>query len=264
MAFLRMNLKSEAIGQCLEVEVFLPAYTRWNKEAAQPYKTLYFLPGYAASAKESLTFMNMQRHAMNHGLALVSFSGDRSFYMDQPKVQEMYGQFVGCELLELTRKLLPLSDRREDTYIGGISMGGYGAFRNGIQYHEKFSKIFALSPGIWYPGNDIGEVVPVIKEKITNLTGDFNRIVTGEDAPVSCLDQVIKKHAKLPELFLRCGKQDELVYSGMVGFVKDLCERGISFDYEEADGLHDLVFWSKMMEPAFDFLTADRLKRGEE
>ena len=46
----------------------------------------------------------------------------------------------------MTRKLLPLSHRREDTFIAGISMGGYGALINGLRYSDTFSKIGMLSP----------------------------------------------------------------------------------------------------------------------
>lgn len=49
-------------------------------------------------------------------------------------------------MVELTRRLLPLSTRREDTYIAGISMGGYGALYNGLKYKETFGKIAAMSP----------------------------------------------------------------------------------------------------------------------
>lgn len=59
-------------------------------------------------------------------------SGDNAFYIDQPKMNNNYGEFIGRELVELTRKMFPLSDKREDTYIGGLSMGGYGALRNGL------------------------------------------------------------------------------------------------------------------------------------
>ena len=54
--------------------------------------------------------------------------------------------YVGKELVEMTRKMFPLSEKREDTYIGGISMGGYGALYNGMKYRDTFSKVAAFSP----------------------------------------------------------------------------------------------------------------------
>lgn len=50
-----------------------------------------------------------------------------------PNGSDNYGDFIGRELVELTRKIFPLSHKREDTFIGGLSMGGYGAIPNGIE-----------------------------------------------------------------------------------------------------------------------------------
>ena len=58
-------------------------------------------------------------------------SGDNKFYIDNPDSGEMYGSFIGKELIEFTRKTFPLSQKREDTFIAGLSMGGYGALVNG-------------------------------------------------------------------------------------------------------------------------------------
>ena len=69
---------------------------------------------------------------MLHGLALVVVTGDRSFYVDKPEWGDNYGKFIGEELVEITRSLLPLSRKKEDTFIGGISMGGFGALINGF------------------------------------------------------------------------------------------------------------------------------------
>lgn len=70
-----------------------------------------------------------------------------------------YSTYVGKELVEVTRKLFPLSHRREDTYIAGISMGGYGALYNGMRYRHTFSKVAAISPAsdpcvLWSCEND--------------------------------------------------------------------------------------------------------------
>lgn len=47
-------------------------------------------------------------------------SGENRFYLDDEKSGELYGEFIGKELVEFTRKLFPLSDKREDTFIAGL------------------------------------------------------------------------------------------------------------------------------------------------
>ena len=34
----------------------------------------------------------------------------------------MYGEFIGSDLIEATREIFNLSDKREDTFIAGLSM----------------------------------------------------------------------------------------------------------------------------------------------
>ncbi len=51
----------------------------------------------------------------------------------------------GSSFVEAARRMFPISRRREDTFIGGISMGAYGALRNGFKYAENFGGIIALS-----------------------------------------------------------------------------------------------------------------------
>lgn len=76
---------------------------------------------------------------------MVMPSGDNAFYVDQPKGHNNYGEYIGQELVRLTRKMFPLSRKREDTFIGGLSMGGYGALRNGLKYSDTFGAVIALS-----------------------------------------------------------------------------------------------------------------------
>ena len=59
-----------------------------------------------------------------------------------------YGAFVGEELPRIMRAMFPLSQKREDTFIAGLSMGGFGALRNGFKYSDTFSRIAALSSAL--------------------------------------------------------------------------------------------------------------------
>ena len=45
----------------------------------------------------------------------------------------------------MSRRMFPLSHRREDTFHAGFSMGGFGAIRNGLKYYDTFGYIAVLS-----------------------------------------------------------------------------------------------------------------------
>ena len=52
------------------------------------------------------------------------------------------------ELPEFIQTLFPASDKREDTFIGGLSMGAGGALNLGIRRPELYSRVIALSGGM--------------------------------------------------------------------------------------------------------------------
>ena len=87
---------------------------------------------------------------MRFGVAVVVCDGENSFYTDDEQRGAMFSRYVGQELVEVTRSVLPLSRRREDTYIAGISMGGYGALINGLRYPDTFGRIAMLSPALGF------------------------------------------------------------------------------------------------------------------
>lgn len=252
MAFITLNYKSMALMRSVTVNVFLPT-DMMLAGAKPPFKTLYFLPGHSADSMELCTYFNFRAQSELKGIAIVIPNGDNSFYLDHPGRNSNYSTFVGKELVEVTRQLLPLSDKREDTYIGGISMGGYGALRNGMLYRDTFSKIVAMSPGIEFKSIMCQEPsVGFTKEQFVNLFGEEEEYFKSD----TYLDRIFENVGKetIPELFLCCGRQDILVYEQNKAFAEKLSEWGIPHTYREIEGNHDVDTWERMMDPAFSFL----------
>lgn len=252
MAFITLNYKSMALMRSVAVTVFLPTDMMLT-DAKPPFKTLYFLPGYSADSMELCSYLNFRAQSELKGIAVVIPNGDNSFYLDHPGRNSNYSTFVGKELVEVTRQLLPLSDKREDTYIGGISMGGYGALRNGKLYKDTFSKIVAMSPGIEFKSIMFQEPsVGFSKELFANLFGGEEEYLKGDanlERIYECAGEEIAQ-----ELFLCCGRQDILVYEQNKEFADKLKKWGVPHIYREVEGNHDLDTWEKLMDPVFSFL----------
>ena len=252
MAYLKIEYKSLALGRGAGVTVFLPS-DGMAGEVKLPYKTLYFLPGYSATATEIYTYLSFRAQAELKGIAIVIPEGENLFYQDYKERGTLYSTYVGKELVEETRKLLPLSRERADTYIGGISMGGYGAIYNGLKYKETFSKIIAFSPAAncynllveaGNPGSSISQFNNYFGSKENYMESESNLIWAYEKADSS----------KLPELFLCCGRDDKLVFSAVKKLEEALVRLQIKHVYREESGDHEFDFWNRMMDPAFSFL----------
>ena len=107
MAFLQIDYKSEALMRGVNIKVILPSDGMAGKWEP-PYKTLYLLPGYSATATELITYLGLRGQSELKGIAIVLPDGENLFYQDLPDRMTFYSTYVGKELVEVTRKMLPL------------------------------------------------------------------------------------------------------------------------------------------------------------
>lgn len=258
MAFVQIDFKSEALMRAVNVKVILPSDGMAGKWEP-PYKTLYLLPGYSASATELITYLGLRGQSELKGIAIVLPDGENLFYQDMPDRMTFYSTYVGKELVEVTRKLLPLSTKREDTFIGGISMGGYGALYNGFKYRETFSKVAAFSPASdAYMLLAEAEGPGFSKAQFHGIFGDKEAYYGS--ACDMCTQWTRKDVDNRPELFLCCGKEDRVVYSAVEKLELALQEADIPHIYCGGHGDHEFYYWEQMMDPAFSFLVG--IKEG--
>lgn len=251
MAFIQTEYKSNALLRGTSVKVILPT-DGMAGGVEPPFRTVYFLPGYSTTATELITYLSMRNQAELKGLAIVLPDGENLFYQDLPERMTLYSTYVGEELVEVTRKLFPVSDKREDTYIAGISMGGYGALYNGMKYRDTFSKVAAFSPAV-DPGLLLRDGAPGFSdEQFQGLFGNREGFYgSSRDMTTVWTDRTIENR---PELFLCCGREDRAVWNAVEPFEKALQEAGIPHEYREGHGDHELYYWEQMMDPAFSFL----------
>ena len=145
MALMEVNFFSKALMRPVTMNVILPAdkvfFGEETEEENKPFKTLYLLHGVMGNYTDWVTGTCIKRWAEEKNLAVVMPSGANMFYMDHPNANENYSEFIGKELVKITRRMFPLSHKKEDTFIAGLSMGGYGAIRNGLKYHDTFGYI---------------------------------------------------------------------------------------------------------------------------
>ena len=135
MALVQVNFISKMLSRTVTFNAIIPLdkISFGEEEVAEekPLKTLYLLHGAFGNYTDYLSGTRIQRWAEEHNLAVIMPSGENQFYVDKPSRGENYGAYVADELVEFTRKMFPLSHKKEDTFIAGLSMGGYGALING-------------------------------------------------------------------------------------------------------------------------------------
>ncbi len=105
---------------------------------------LYLLHGMSDDHTAWLRYTSIERYAARHGLAVVMPAVGRSFYANEAHGHP-YWDFLSEELPAVVGRFLRVSDRREDTFVAGLSMGGYGAFKWALRQPERFAAAASLS-----------------------------------------------------------------------------------------------------------------------
>ena len=198
-----------------------------------------------------MTYLGLRRECELKGIAVVVVDGNNSFYVDHSGRLSNYSAFVK-ETVDMTRKLLPFSTKREDTFIGGISMGGYGALLNGLRFRSCFSKIVALSPSADCYDLICSHAEMFDRELFENVFGN-KEVYYGNDTNLCKFYSEVPKQ-EIPELFIACGEQDDLVGKGVKDFRDKLKELGIPFIDRRGQGNHEMAYWEDQMDPTFSFL----------
>lgn len=269
MAFLTVNLMSTCLMRTVPVNVILPVdkvdCPGMLKREDKPFKTLYLLHGLLGSYVDWVNGTRIQRYADEYDLAVVMPSGDNAFYIDEPLSHNYYGEFIGRELVELTRKLFHLSHKREDTFIGGLSMGGYGAIRNGLKYHDTFGAIISLSGALVVDEmqkrtNETSSFVER-KDFTERIFGDLEEVMVSDKNPKYLVEQMIREKVDFPQIYLACGDQDDLLPANK-DFYKFLQDKGVEAVFEIGEGNHEWDFWDTYIKKAIEWLPTEKTGLG--
>ena len=172
------------------------------------------------------------------------------YYLDIPVKNGCLGDFgayVGEELVQVTREMFPLSHRREDTFISGMSMGGYGALRNGLKYHDTFGGIAVFAGAVHFyeydrdwvntQGNTRGELENFRGLDETENTDRNPRHLIREIRKQNVQDGV--KH--FPRIYMTCGTEDALLGANEA-LAAALKEAGAEVEWHPCPGRHDAAF----------------------
>ncbi len=246
MAELLCNFFSYSLGNPVDIQVIIPSLSPCDMDdkanlthkIEAKYPVLYLLHGHGNDYLCWSRFTSMQRYAEERRIAVVTCSVGNKCYMNA-EYGENYFDFVEKELPEFIKANFPVSYRAEDTYIAGLSMGGYGTLAHGLEHPQSYRAIGAFSPAV--------------------ILGDQATERMGHDFPPTMnlfelLEDDLKENKNLPELFLCIGKNDFL-YENVTEFHDFLVEKDVAHRYDDVDGYeHEWAFWDMELVKFLDWL----------
>lgn len=248
-----MKYYSRALGMQTTLNVIIPERKEGYGEADGEYKTLYLLHGLSDDYSMWLRRSSVERYADERGIAVVMPGVERSWYADTA-YGENYFTFVAKELPAVCRSYFKgMSDRREDNFIAGLSMGGYGALKIALTFPEKFGGCASLSGAL-----DIVKAGGLLSKE--QLRGNFGFEVNGGDDlagtenDLFCLAaKAVENNLTMPKTYLWCGTSDFLIEDNR-RYHAHLDSLGIPHAYEESEGNHSWKYWDTRIRSALDYL----------
>jgi S-formylglutathione hydrolase FrmB len=230
------------------------AFPGMPKTEPTPFKTLYLLHGYMGNNIDWLINTQINEMSQQFNIAVVMPSGENGFYVDQLLSGYMGSEFISRELVEYTRSIFPLSHKREETFIGGLSMGGYGALYNGLKNSDVFGATIALSSAI------ITETIQGVTDEpnFMGITRGYYKALLGDNCfdidlnaseynPAVLAKKILDSGKPLPKLYFACGYNDMLCL-GSRKLHEDLNNMGFEHCYEEGPGSHEWAFWNRHLQ----------------
>lgn len=252
MALMQVNYMSKALFRIVPLNVILPVdrfdadQDRYLMNRNHKYKTLYLLHGLLGNYTDWVSQTRIQKWAEEKNLAVVMPSGDNAFYFKSRTPWNDYETFIGEELPEITRRMFPLSDKREDTFIAGLSMGGYGALRNGIVFSDMFSHVAGLSSAL-HLFDDLSE------EADLGLFDHMEEASRTNLNPKVAAGEMFRNKKEIPRFYMACGRHDDLLKANM-DFRDFLRENGADVTWDEENAGHDWDFWDSQIRKVLEWL----------
>ena len=265
MALIHVGFFSQTIGMCMSCDVILPqrATRQIGMDSAATegkHKVLWLLHGMSDDQTIWQRRTSIERYAAPLGLAVVMPAVSLSRYANMVHGRRYY-DYVAQELPQIMRDMFPLSDRREDNFIAGLSMGGAGCLKIGLANPDKYGAIGCFSAG------GINRAVngdPGRAEYMNMVYGttDMDSLNGTVEDVFGSARKIVEEDLPCPRIFHSIGTEDFLIDSAHEtrDFFNGFEGNPFDYHYEEHPGAHTWEYWDEHIQDFLKFLSLDKVK----
>lgn len=267
MAVFQVSFFSNALHRITDMTAILPVEKLdppppgFEARPEEPLRVIILLHGFSGSHSDWLRGSRVEQLALKHNVAFFCPSGENSFYLDDIWRDALYEKLVCEELPDFARRVFPVSSKREDTTIGGLSMGGYGAMRNGLKNHDVFGNILAFSSAF------ITDKLMQGAERDNNpiaSPGYYDHVfgkpdtIKNSDRDIKYLaEKMLQDGTEVPNIYMACGSEDFLIEEN-TDFSNHLKKLAVKHEFHVSPGMHNWAFWDEYIEKALQWLDDKR------
>lgn len=265
MAYIRLTHSSAHLG-AVDVSIFFPDSGRVRAPADprnehhvtylmkwlpydkdKRYKVLWLFHG--GSGNHSNWVIESKNHYLSTGKDLVIVMPNYANALNSVPAMD-YQKYLIEDLMPFVSHLLPISTKREDNFIAGLSYGGYFSYMTALNYPELFSCVGSFSSPL-----NVRHDVEIYHNGQPGYPSPEE--IDGSRYDVLHLAAKLKEEGRpIPKMFQCCGTED---------FTWDFnCEArdhfrslGLAHTWEQWSGIHNFEFWDEALRHFLAWLPLD-------
>jgi len=257
MAVLETRFDSEILGLSLGMNVILPEHPHaWQ----EPPALLYLLHGLSDDHTIWCRRTSIERHAADYNLAIVMPDANKSFYCDMAHGSD-YWRFFDEELPRLVQRWFNISRDPAQTFVAGLSMGGYGAMKLALGHPGRYAAAASLSGALDIAAHIHDEWD---ESRARTFEAIFGELANVPDSRNDLIHQ-IRTLRTIPETsFYLCVGTEDYLYQDSVTFRDAALNAGLHLTYEESPGDHEWGFWDLRIQRVLEWLPIEKLPAIED
>ena len=277
MALVNMDFQSAFTNGNTEITVILPDMP-WGTTPEQFYKSgkkypvLWLLHGTFGDHTDWIRKSNIELYACERDCIVVMMSALNTVYDNWPDFCMGHDNFklITEELMPMIQGWFPASDKREDNFIAGLSMGGRGTMKISLERPDLFGGAAALSSVPTDLDGDVEHLTKLFntpKEELTgelrmegrtwndmHRSGSVEAYLNGRDNTWRHLRERQEDGTIVPKYFFSMGTEDGSYLSGNYQKFKEYAESlGINCMFTEGPGRHEWRVWDRDIQLALDY-----------
>ncbi|MFI3200980.1 MAG: alpha/beta hydrolase family protein [Eubacteriales bacterium] len=260
MALIDMEIYSQVLRMYTQIRVILPTVTSVldpeDEKCYNPsykYQTLYLLHGMAGNYGVWSRFTNIEQYAQKYKLAVVMTSAQNSCYRNM-EYGEAYLTFFTEELPKIVEGIFPLSKKKENKFVAGNSMGGYGAFQIGLEKPLQYQCICSLSGclNILWDDNNSKKNSKAMMDRETVFGEDGTYDPKEHDILVK-MQELLREGIPLPNIYQCCGT-DDFLYAMNMEYHEKFLDENVEHTFVTSEGTHDWAYWNTAIAATLEWL----------
>lgn len=262
MALIKYTFNSKVLSEQVNIAVVLPTFCGAHADksldeiyqSGKKLRTLYVLHGGSDDCTFYVRNTSIERYACEGGFAAVLPEVKLSFYSDM-RYGEKYFTYLSEELPLVVQSLFPLSEKSEDHFVVGNSMGSHGAMKWAFRCPEFFNAAAGMSgvSGL----EDLGFLDMMSCSENTpvkNAFGTPEEFLQSENDLKYLAKKLVESGKRIPHLYSCCGTEDELTYKGSKEFTTFAKEIGLPLTWDKGPGKHNWEFWDPWLKKIIQWM----------